>query len=221
MTEEPFEQFGGLSTPRLTPRKKSNLIVTRASDVQPERIRWLWQDRIPLGKPTVFAGDGGIGKTMLLIMIAACVSRGRTWPCDEGKAPCGSVVILSAEDDPADTIVPRLIAADADCERVHIVSAVRRDDDKGNRSFDLQTDLQSLEAKLAEIGDVVLVIIDPVSSYLGKGTDSHSNSDVRRVLEPVTKRPKQTDPLAVVRCRHRVFPPSLRTSRSPLTSGRR
>ena len=109
--------------------RESNLIVMRASDVQPERIRWLWQDRIPLGKPTVFAGDGGIGKTMLLILIAACVSRGRTWPCDEGKAPCGSVVILSAEDDPADTIVPRLIAADADCEKVHIVSAVRRDDD--------------------------------------------------------------------------------------------
>lgn len=95
------------------------------------------------------------------------------------------MVILSAEDDPADTIVPRLIAADADCDKVHIVSAVRRDDDKGNRSFDLQTDLQSLEAKLAEIGDPLLVIIDPVSSYLGRGTDSHSNSDVRRVLEPV------------------------------------
>lgn len=165
--------------------RESNLIVMRASDVKPEHIRWLWQDRIPLGKPTVFAGDGGIGKTMLLIMIAACVSRGGRWPCGEGEAPCGSVVILSAEDDPADTIVPRLIAADADCDKVHIVSAVRRDDGKGNRSFDLQTDLQSLEAKLAEIGDPLLVIIDPVSSYLGKHTDSHSNSDVRRVLEPI------------------------------------
>lgn len=57
--------------------RKSNLIVMRASDVQPERIRWLWPDRIPLGKPTVFAGDGGVGKTMALIAIAACVSRGR------------------------------------------------------------------------------------------------------------------------------------------------
>ncbi len=180
-----------MSNPKVVPldeireARESNLVVTRVSDVEPERIRWLWPNRIPLGKATVFAGEGGIGKSLLLMMIAACVSRGGKWPCDEGDAPCGSVVILSAEDDLADTISPRLIAAGADCDKVYVVSAVRRNDGKGNRSFDLQTDLQSLEAKLAEISDPALVIIDPVSSYLGPKVDSHSNSDVRRVLEPV------------------------------------
>jgi len=50
---------------------------------------------------------------MVLSWIAATVSRGGEWPCQEGQPPCGSIIILSAEDDAADTIVPRLMAADA------------------------------------------------------------------------------------------------------------
>jgi AAA domain-containing protein len=105
------------------------------------------------------------------------VSQGGEWPCGEGHSPIGSVIILSAEDDAADTIVPRLMAADADCSKVHIVSAVRRDDEKGHRSFNLQFDLPELEKKIAEFGDVLLVIIDPITSYLGK-VDSHKNAEL-------------------------------------------
>ena len=65
-----------------------------------------------------------------------------------------------------------------------IISAVRSDDGKGRRAFNLQADLDLLEQEIAKTGDVQLVIIDPISSYMGK-TDSHKNSDVRGVLEPV------------------------------------
>ena len=59
---------------------------------------------------------------------------GGQWPCNEGKAPLGSVIVLSAEDGAADTIVPRLHAAGADLGRVQIVSAVRERDGKGRRA---------------------------------------------------------------------------------------
>ena len=108
---------------------------------------------------------------------------GGKWPCDEGSSPQGSVIILSAEDGESDTIVPRLHAAGADCGRVHIISAVRPDGG-GRRGFNLQADLELLEKKIAELGDVAMVRIDPISSYLGK-TDSHKNAEVRGVLEPV------------------------------------
>jgi putative DNA primase/helicase len=75
------------------------------------------------------------------------------------------VIILNAEDGADDTVVPRLIAAGADLNRVHIVSAVLQEGGRGRRTFNLQADLALLEQKIAEIGDVVLVIIDPVSSY--------------------------------------------------------
>jgi putative DNA primase/helicase len=74
------------------------------------------------------AGEGGLGKSMLLSWIAAAVSQGKEWPCGEGWSRCGSVIILSAEDDAADTIVPRLMAADADCSKLHILEAVRKNE---------------------------------------------------------------------------------------------
>ena len=94
------------------------------------------------------------------------------------------MIVLSAEDDAADTIIPRLTAAGADLSRVHIVSAVATDDQKSRRLFNLQSDLVTLEEAIARVGDVRLVIIDPVSSYLGK-VDSHKNAEVRTVLEPI------------------------------------
>ena len=162
----------------------SSLVIACASDIRPERVDWLWHERLPRGKCVLVAGEGGLGKSMVLCSIAAVVSRGRDWPNNEGKSSCGSVVILSAEDDAADTIVPRLMAADADLNKVHIIDAVLEKDGKGHRTFSLQADLSALEQKIVELGDVFLVIIDPLTSYLGP-VDSHKNAELRSVLEPL------------------------------------
>jgi putative DNA primase/helicase len=161
------------------------LITQCAADVTPQPVEWLWPGRFALGKLTLIAGEAGLGKSQLSIAMVAAVTTGSEWPCREGRAPQGSVVILSAEDGAADTVVPRLMAAGADRERVEIVSAVH--DEKSRRSFDLSADLALLENKISEIGDVKLIIIDPISSYLGPKVDSHVNAAVRGVLEPVTE----------------------------------
>ena len=124
---------------------------------------------------------------MTVPFLAAAVTAGGAWPCNDGKAELGDAIILSAEDDAADTIVPRLLAAGADTNRVHIVSAVRGDDGKGHRLFNLQADLGLLEETVRKVGTVRLVVIDPISSYLGRGIESHNNTDVRGVLEPVSE----------------------------------
>ena len=160
------------------------LIVRRASEITPEPIEWLWPNRVAIGKQTMIVGEPGLGKSQLTAFMAAVITMGGRWPCNEGQARLGSVIILSAEDDAADTIRPRLDAAGADATRVLIVSAVRSDDGKGRRTFNLQADLDLLEQEIIKTRDVRLVIIDPISSYMGK-TDSHKNSDVRGVLEPV------------------------------------
>ena len=52
--------------------------------------------------------------------------------------------------------------------------------------FSLVTDLQLLRKAIKRIGDVVLIIIDPVSAYLGVGrVDSRSATDVRGILTPL------------------------------------
>ena len=161
------------------------LICRCASEIAPERVDWLWPGRIARGKHTCFAGEPGTGKSQLATDIEARITMGAEWPCGEGRAPQGSIIILSAEDGEADTIVPRLLAAGADLGRVHIISAVRIED-KGRRSFNLRADLNLLERKIVDLGDVGLIRIDPISAYLGK-TDSHNNAEVRGVLEPIAE----------------------------------
>ena len=146
--------------------KKPHLISRRAAGIEPKHIEFIWPGRIARGKHTAIAGEPGSGKSQLSVYIASTISRGGEWPCGEGRAPVGNVIILNAEDGADDTVVPRLMAAGADLERVHIVSAVRQEDGKGRRTFNLQADLMLLEQKIAEIGDVALVIIDPISSYM-------------------------------------------------------
>jgi hypothetical protein len=99
------------------------------------------------------------------------------------------VIILSAEDDPADTIRPRLEAAEADLSRAHILQAVRRAKPNGETSLDhfsLETDLLALQDAVVSLGDVQLILIDPISAYLG-GTDSHVNAKVRGLLSPLAE----------------------------------
>jgi putative DNA primase/helicase len=159
------------------------LEVVCMADVKPSAIDWLWQNWIALGKVSVLAGDGGRGKSTILCDLTARTTTSSVWP--DGAAGCApaSVIILAAEDDVGDTLAPRLLAAGADMARVFVIRSVR-DDSHRRRSFNLQADLERLEAEIKKHNNVRMVIIDPVSSYLGK-VDSHKNSDVRGVLEPL------------------------------------
>jgi putative DNA primase/helicase len=159
-------------------------ILTRLADVRPEPVSWLWPGRIALGKLTLIAGDPGLGKSFLTLDLAARVSRGAPWPDARVVAqPAGGVVLLSAEDDVADTIRPRLDAAGADVRRIVALQAIRGGRG-GERMFDLAGDLPALEDAIASEAGCRLVVIDPVTAYLG-GTDSHNNADVRGLLAPL------------------------------------
>lgn len=149
------------------------------ADITPERIEWLWPGRIARGKTSMIAGQPGLGKSQITASIAATVSTGGMYP-DGSRAERGSVIILSAEDDPADTIRPRLDAVGADVSRVHVVESVI--DGDSDRMFCLQEDLGRLGSMIQDIGDVRLVIIDPISAYLGRGLDSNNNSDIRGLM---------------------------------------
>lgn len=143
----------------------SELVIKRASEITPQPVMWLWPGRIAIGKLTLIAGEPGLGKSQIATALVAAVTTGGQWPHQEGRAPLGNAIILSAEDGVADTIVPRLHAAQANCERAYIISAVRNHDRL--RTFNLQADLALLEQTIDRIGDVRLVVIDPISSYMG------------------------------------------------------
>lgn len=155
-----------------------NLI--RASDVTPEAIAWLWDGWLAAGKMHIFGGAPGTGKTTISMGLAATVTTGGRWP-DGTRSIAGNVVIWSGEDDPADTLIPRLALSGADLSRVYFIADIREGHER--RSFDPARDMEPLRRKLAEIGGVRLLIVDPVVSAIAG--DSHKNAEVRRGLQPL------------------------------------
>ncbi len=138
-------------------------VLTNLSEVEPLPVEWLWRGRIPRGAITILDGDPGLGKSTLTLDLAARVTTARPMPDGTEGVP-GGVVLLSAEDDVARTIVPRLRAAGADCSRVVAFSAVADKDGKEDiPSF--PSDLSALEEAIERVG-AVLVIIDPLVAYL-------------------------------------------------------
>ena len=163
--------------------------VRRMADIQPEPIRWLWPGKVPQGKLTVLSSDPGVGKSLVTIAITAHVTKGAPWPVDRSPCPTGDVVLLSAEDDPADTVRPRLDAAGADVSRVHVlesISEVTKYGGPAERSVSLRQDLDVIEGTIAGLPDCKLVVIDPVSAFL-ESADSYKDAAVRGFLAPIAK----------------------------------
>ena len=168
------------------------VVLVNGADLTPEPIRWLWPDWLALGKLHILAGAPGQGKTTIAIAMGATVSIGGRWP-DGSRCEPGNVLIWSGEDDPADTLLPRLIAAGADRSRCYFVQGTRIDGEI--ESFDPARDMAALEARAQQIGGVKLLIVDPVVSAVAG--DSHKNTEVRRALQPLVDLASRLDAAAL------------------------
>ncbi|MBA1298154.1 AAA family ATPase [Pseudomonas carnis] len=159
---------------------KVNLVS--AASIKPVAIRWLWPGWLAQGKLHILAGAGGTGKTTLLLGLIATITTGGRWPDGSRCTEPGNAIIWSSEDDPGDTLVPRLAAAGSDLSRVHIIQG--RTNAQGDADpFDPANDIALLRAAAKEIGGVSLLMLDPIVSAV-KG-DMHKANDVRRALQGV------------------------------------
>lgn len=155
----------------------------RLSDVEPQKIKWLWHGRIPMGKITIIDGDPDNGKSSITVDWAARVSRGAPFPGETRRVRGRDVVMVCAEDDLADTLVPRLNAAGANLARIVTLA--------------LDTDLHGLPQPLSfpddlnRIRDAVkrtnaaLVVIDPFMAFLSSRIQSHNDASVRQATTPL------------------------------------
>jgi hypothetical protein len=140
-------------------------LVTRGSETKSAAINWIWPGRIARAKLTLFAGTPGSGKSALAASITATVTTGGAYPCREGRAPQGAVLLVCPDADP-DVLVPRLKAAGADLGRVQLLRHV--EGAKGPRRFDLATDLPLLAQAARSIKDLSLIVIDALYVPAGR-----------------------------------------------------
>lgn len=151
------------------------------SNIKPQSITWLWDGWLPAGKLTILAGTAGTGKTTLALGLAATLTSGGMWPDHNRCKERGNVLIWSSEDNPDDTLVPRLIASGAVMSRCHFIEGITQNGEK--MPFDPSQDISELHKAVERIGGVSLLIIDPIVSAVAG--DMHRANDVRRSLQAV------------------------------------
>jgi hypothetical protein len=161
----------------------SEIITECAADITPERITWLWKEWLALGKLHLIAGVPEAGKTTIALAFAAIQTSGGTWP-DGTHARPGNVLMWTSEDDLADTLVPRLIRMGADLNHIHFVKQTKQTDGKP-RPFNPSIDMPALQAKAITIGNIVMLIIDPVVAVMPGNRDSHKGAETRSGLQPL------------------------------------
>ena len=154
----------------------SNLKLINMQDIEVEAINWLWYPFIPYGKVTIIQGDPGEGKTTLVLQIIARLTKGESIINEDANPPI-NVIYQTAEDGLADTIKPRLLAANADCSKVLVI------DDK---DMPLTMRDARLEQAIIETS-AKLVVLDPIQGFLGADVDMHRANEIRPIMKHIAE----------------------------------
>jgi RecA-family ATPase len=109
------------------------------------------------------------------------------------------VVIVSAEDGMADTILPRINAAGGDPSKIVVLDNVP-DGEGRERFLSLPEDIPHVKRAIARVG-AKLAIFDPLMAFLSANLDAHRDHHVRRVLAELAALGEDTG-AAVVVVRH-------------------
>lgn len=183
--------FDPTPTPEKATEAPRKLVFRKASTITPRPVRWAWdtepdaepqlrEGRFPIGSLAIAVGRAGVGKSQFAAWTTARITTGTLPGAFYGKPR--AVVYAATEDSWQMTIVPRLIAAGADLDRVFNISV--QDDGDMHATLTLPSDTRMLEQGITDY-DVALVVMDPLLSLLDSGINDYRAREVREALEPL------------------------------------
>ncbi len=194
--EELTNKHGGYPNPIYTTTHQGNsntadyrraVVLDNSDTIVPEHTVWLWPGYLPLNTLVHFAGKSAKGKSPVTLDIISRLSVGNKWP-DGSLNDTGPrrSVLLAGEDNWSTVIIPRLIAYGANRGLVSRARSVlkKNEEDLRNVQTALAEDIVELEKAIDEKGDVSLIVIDPVTNYLGRLSMNKEN-DMRDLLMPL------------------------------------
>lgn len=157
------------------------------SDVKPQQVDFLWDPYIPSGMLTIMEGDPGIGKSYLTMYLAALLSKGGELP-DGSRVRPGIVLCLSAEDDAAYTIRPRIDAMGGDPTKIRYLAEYSVFDDDG---------LQQMRDEVIKT-QPALIIVDPLFAFVPSTVDIFKSNEIRKLLKDLSDVAMESDAAMIV-----------------------
>ena len=145
--------------------------VVRLSNIEAEKVDWLWYPYLPLGKVSLLEGDPGLGKSWLTMALASYISQGKKLPGNKERIK-GKVLLMSAEDGLGDTIRPRLDILEGDVKNIYAYAVPVFLDEDG---------FAEVEEEIERIKPT-LVIIDPIVAYMGAKVDLFRANETREIM---------------------------------------
>jgi hypothetical protein len=178
------------------------LRVCQLSTVAPERVEFFWKPYLPEGRSVAIEGDPGGGKSNLIAKICAHMTTGHAFPTvldhqqpNKDFAP-RNVCLFTSEDDPGDTIRPRIALNEGNVERVFLIEGWEQTD--GTQGIITLQDLALLREVL-QTYEPAMLVFDPMQAFFGRGADMNSANDTRPILDAVAAicKPYKCTPLYV------------------------
>ena len=143
--------------------------------IKPEPPRYTWEPYIRLDNINVIRGDGGAGKTMLIMAVAAAITTGIQLPDMPGALRCGqgAVIYYGTEDDPGEYAY-RAEMCGCDPKHMHIMTE--------SSVLPALSDLSDIRRHIKDTG-AKMIVFDPLQSFLGAKTDMNRANEVRPLLD--------------------------------------
>jgi putative DNA primase/helicase len=201
-TKDEIDQFKKKHNITTIGKDEIKLEITKLSDISCKDQPWFWPGFIPNHTVTLLAGNGGVGKSALLLYIAAQTTTGRKFSyCGfDVTLKQGKVIIMSAEDDPEYQLKPKLLAAGANQEMIDLIKCKLVGNSTKKKLINLLNDLDVLEKYIQDQGNVRLIIIDPISYFVGDLREER-NSEVIHFLDELKDFAKRNN-LAIILNKH-------------------
>jgi hypothetical protein len=177
--------------------ERASLGLLHAAKVLPKKPRWAWQGYVPWGTYTLIDGDPGDGKSTLTCDLVARWSTGAPMPDGSANGGPFNVVMISAEDDPDSTVVPRLMNAGADLERIHFVMSGLTED----APYQLTPEVLASTEDVIQEHKVRILVIDPLMAFMPDKVNGYIDAEVRRSMSPLGQLARRQD-VALVVVRH-------------------
>jgi RecA/RadA recombinase len=167
-----------------TQAPKTSTELVNLAGVEPIQQRFLWWPYLPLGRVVIVAGAPGHGKSQFAAMIAGGATRALL-PGDVHES--SRVLMLCAEDDLAQTVVPRLLAVNADLRLIDTINIVTEYPDglTTRGLIKLPTDASIVHAWVQANVNARLIVLDPVASFFDRSHNMLVNQDTRDALGPL------------------------------------